>query len=50
MSAEPTLLMGLPIASRSSRFEANKQVRAMAERDGHAFGGHGRYTFTATEI
>jgi hypothetical protein len=34
----------------TSKAEANKQVRAMAERDGHAFGGRGRYTFTATEI
>lgn len=33
-----------------SKSEANKQARRLAERDGHAIGGRGHYTFTATEI
>lgn len=33
----------------SSKSDANKQARMQAERDGHAVGGRGRYTFTATE-
>ena len=31
-----------------SKSEANRWARAMAERDGHAIGGRGRYFFTAT--
>ena len=34
----------------TSKAKANKQARSMAERDGHAIGGRGRYTFAATEI
>lgn len=34
----------------ANKAEANRQARKMAERDGHAIGGHGRYFFTATEI
>ncbi|WP_087865707.1 hypothetical protein [Comamonas thiooxydans] len=30
--------------------QANQLARKQAERDGHAIGGRGRYTFTATEI
>ena len=34
----------------TSKTDANKQARSMAERDGHAIGGRGRHTFKATEI
>lgn len=33
-----------------SKSQANQQARRQAERDGHAIGGRGRYTFTATEV
>ncbi|MFZ7321314.1 hypothetical protein ACLS0R_03530 [Comamonas jiangduensis] len=33
-----------------SKSAANKQARRQAEREGHAIGGRGRYTFTATEV
>lgn len=39
-----------PSIGAASKADANKQARAMAERDGHAVGGRGRYTFTATEV
>lgn len=32
-----------------SKSHANRIARKQAERDGHAIGGRGRYTFTATE-
>lgn len=34
----------------SGKASANKQARSMAERDGHAIGGRGRYTFKAIEV
>lgn len=39
-----------PGIQASSKADANKQARSMAERDGHAIGGRGRYTFAATKI
>lgn len=39
-----------PAIAALSKADANKQARAMAERNGHAVGGRGRYTFTATEV
>lgn len=33
-----------------SKSDANRQARRLAERDGHAIGGRGRYFFTATEV
>ena len=39
-----------PGIGAANKADANKQARAMAERDGHAVGGRGRYTFTATEV
>lgn len=39
-----------PGIGATGKADANKQVRSMAERDGHAIGGRGRYTFKATEI
>jgi hypothetical protein len=32
-----------------SKADANRKARILAERDGHAIGGRGRFTFTATE-
>ena len=34
----------------NSKAQANQFARKQAKRDGHAIGGRGRYTFTATEI
>lgn len=42
--------LSFPGIRASSKSDANKQARKQAERDGHAVGGRGRYTFTATEI
>ena len=39
-----------PGITAASKADANKQARLMAERDGHAVGGRGSYTFTATEF
>lgn len=39
-----------PGIQATGKADANKQARSVAERDGHASGGRGRYTFTATEI
>jgi len=39
-----------PGIQATGKADANKQARFMAERDGHAIGGRGRYTFAATEI
>lgn len=33
-----------------SKAKANQIARKQARRDGHAIGGRGRYTFTATEV
>jgi hypothetical protein len=38
-----------PGIKAKSKSDANRVARRLAERDGHAIRGVGRYTFTATE-